>query len=704
MGMTTEEALIASMGQEPAVENPSRPKMTVDNAIRAAKESYIKPGRSTSLVDDSIANAKSFGRGLTVGTGGSIAELAGHGIDAIEGVASKTLGIDTGIDFSGDMGARARASIDSAVGIPEPTTSGGKIAEAAGEGLGFGALTAPLVASGAGVPMALAEMGLSTAGAAMGEMSRQGAENAGGGAIAQGGASVVGDLITAVAAPWAVVARAPKTIDKMKQIMLAAESSPQVKKAAADIGVSVRDLVRGSSEWKTLFPKSPYGDERYIDEAAQALEDVSERFTKETMPTTRQALETEFGDAGAGLAGMEEQAGRLTNAFGPIVAGRRKAARDALSSELESIRPDGSVEVLSDAYTVARDMRAKGVSDLWAKVDAVEMPNVDTSRLKAAAMESKRRAGEFDQDIPDEVLKVLDWPESVPWEQFQKMRSRIERTDRIAGKSLGETAAKHKAANLKNTKHAFSAELDVIAKNDPSGEYKNALAATRKFETDFNRTRPSIKAIEGFEDGARMAKRVLGSPKPAEEAGNVMRIMEATEGGVDSFRRILFDEVAGGEMNPGRAKTILKKLRDNDKAMIEVFGQESFDNMLSIHEKARTISVGKTGSSSQAMSVGSGQTSALEIGMASADAFNRPAGMAASVVRKAMGKVLNNDVAMQRVFYEAALDPKLAAVLLRMPTDRALPAWVVGWDKLTKRALARTVTRNQTGETADGVR
>lgn len=641
-----------------------------------------------------------YARGLTVEGPSQIAGLAGSALDVLirNGLIIPAPPGSPPTQYapiSGQVADEARAGLQSVIPIGEPVSQAERTAQAGGVGTAYGIAGAPIVAAAG--PMAVAgEIGLATLGGMAGEEFRAGAERSGAGGVGQAAGEFAGNILGA-AAPAGIVSRGPKVVQSGKNLMRAIEASPEVVEVAKRLGVPVRALVRDAGEFKTFIARHASGDERYVKEAADALREAEKRFGPNEMPTTRQIVEVMNEDAGAALASLEEGLGRGSRGFSADVAGRRRAATEGLRGEVERLRPDGTPERAISAYTEIQDRRWDAVNKIWESVPAEEIPMIPTAGLKAGAEESVRRAGEFAQDIPEEALKVLEWGDEVPWEQYQSMRSRMLRSDRIARKSTGETAAQHMADNRYPLLRAFNDELAALTERagEAGGKYREALDATAKYYDDFKPGSVVVKSFEGMSEGPKIVGKILNAPKPDEEAARAVRIFDQEPGGIESLRRMFYDKLIGpDELNPGLAKQATKSLRSNENAARIVMGDEAFDMTLDILERARIVSVGKTGKSAQAMSVGSGAMSSEAVSGVSS-AFIDPMGAMSTFVKKRIQKALGENVITSRILREAALDPKVGRILLDMPTPRNVEAWIVNWKKLSARAALRAEAQRE---------
>lgn len=658
----------------------------------------------------------SFVRGMRVEGPAQLAGGLGDATDLLVGVGAR-LGLPgaqaiVGPDGSGSLGAgeawgtAVRDARKRALPIPEPVSPKEKTAQAGGVGIFFGAAGAPLAAVG-GPALVASEIGLAGLGGAAGEELRQGAEDAGAGEGTQAIAQGTGDVLLS-ASPMAVVARAPKFANAAARIVRSMRPSAEAMAAAERMGVSIRDLHKAAGELKTFVPEHASGDERYVADWIRYLDEAIPRFTDDAMPTTRQIIEARR-DAGASLASLEEGLGRKSKGFSARVAGRRQAAEDQLRSEFNALR-GGNIDVRNapSAYEAVRDMAWNAQKQMWDLVPPDQLPRIPTAGLKQGAKEAIVRAGEFPEDIPEEAEKILAWGDSITWDQYQAFRSRLLKSQRIGGKSTAETMSQMKTDNRAPIIRAFQNELDNLVKEsggihqtagihsayqsmaDAGDAYGNALRATANFYDRFNPTSVVTRSFEDMTEPARIASRIVSSKRPAEEVDRAMRVFAQQPGGVETFRRMLYDHIIGpDDLNPGTARQALKSLRANESAARAAWGDDGYQAMVDLVERARVVSVGKTGKSAQAMSVGSGASDTGAM-MAPVSAFWNPSGAATSIAMNQIQKSLGKNTVNSKILREAALDPKMAALLLKMPEPRAVEAWVIRWNQLMARAAGRT--------------
>ena len=337
------------------------------------------------------------------------------------------------------------------------------------------------------------------------------------------------------------------------------------------------------------------------------------------------------------------------------------------------------------------------------------LPDVDARSLKEAARESLVRAGEFPSDVPDEVTRILEWPDVVPWDQFQRMRSRIERTDRMGRRGLTETRAGHQAENLAPTRSAFNDKLDEIEASagqimspEQASLYRQARRATAKFKEDFSRKAPLVNGIEEYAESIRVGHGILRAKKPLEEARRARRIFEQSPQGLGAVQDAAIQSITGtAELVPTRAKRALANLRADGKreAMEELLGAEKFEMLENVLEKASIVSIGKQGSSRAIHSTGSAVGDGAAF-LSPSEAFSRPAGVGDRIVGAAIQAAFRSRTGLTvgRILREAELDPELAKTLLEMPTDRAVEGWLLNWNKLVNRSVQRTAVREGLGE------
>lgn len=639
----------------------------------------------------------SYLRGLSVEGPAELAGGLGSATDALVGLGARA-GLP-GAQAVGDLGAGeafgsgTRGALQRAIPIQPPVSPGEKTAQSAGVGTFFGLAGAPIAAAG-GIPLAVGEVGLATLGGAAGEELRQGAEQGGAGEGMQAVAQGAGDVLLS-ASPMAVVARAPKIANAAARIVRSMKPSAEAMAAAERMGVSIRDLHKAAGELKTFVPEHASGDERYVADWIRYLEEGIPRFTDDAMPTTRQIIEARR-DAGASLASLEEGLGRKSKGFSGRVAGRRQAAEDQLRSEFDRLRGRNvDTRNAPSAFEAVSDMAWNAQRQMWDLVPPDQLPRIPTAGLKQGAQEAVARAGRFEQDIPEEAQTILELGDDISWDEYQSIRSRLLKSQRIGNRATAETMAQLKTDNRAPIIQAFQRELDqLVNKTGDAGDaYGNALRATANFYERFDPKSVVTRSFEDLTEPAKIAARIVGSKRPAEEVNRAMRVFAQQPNGVETFQRMLYDHIIGpGELNPGTAKQALKSLRANEAAARAAWGDDGFANMIDLVERARIVSVGKTGKSAQAMSVGSGGSDTGTM-MAPVRAFWNPSGAATDIAMNQIQKSLGKNTVNSAILREAALDPKMAALLLKMPEPRAVEAWIINWKKLTARAAARVALK-----------
>jgi hypothetical protein len=582
-------------------------------------------------------------------------------------------------------GDDARRGLGSVVPIPDaPAKGDARTAQAAGSGTFFGLAGAPF----AGPALAAGEVVLSTLGAAAGEDVKQATDSE--------GAGIVAELLASAGAPLII---GPKIISKSPQIAIAARRivqsmtpSPEAARYAKALGVSVSDLSRAAGELKTFVPEHPSGGEQYIADWARYLDEAREQFDGD-MPTTRQIIEARR-DAGSSLASLEEGLGARSRDFSAKVAGRRQAVEDSLRAEVDQLR-GGDPSILPTGFEQIQDMRWAAQRNQWNAVPPEEMPIVRTADLKEAAREAVERAGEFESDIPEEALRVLEWPDEVPWEQYQQMRSRMLKAQRVGSRGTAETMSQMKVDNRAVLVRGFKRELDrLVAESGEKGQaYRDAIRSTARFYDDFDPTSVVVRSYEDMTEPARAAVRIRSSSRPAEEAARAVRIFSQDPAQLAAFRTSILDDIIGPEdLSPGQAKSALKKLRANKNLVESVWGPSGYRTQENILERARTVSIGRTGKSAQAMSTGSGRgdPGAMAVPLA---AMVDPMGTVTTKAMEAVLKGLGKSQVNSRILREAMLDPELGSMLLKMPEPRSVESWVINWNRLAARSALKTGAR-----------
>ncbi len=679
--ITDEEAAL-QMSLSPTPPAEVRAKVKAANRERGLKPSAPQPSA-----------VSSYARGVMVEGPAQAAGIAGTAFDALIGMGAR-IGLPAarhlqGVDFGGQMGGRAREALGRAVPIPaaEEGTSA-RVAEQGGAGTFVGALGAPFAYAG-GLPLMAGEVVLSTLGAAAGEGVKQATESE--------GAGIGAELLASAGAP---VVLGPKVVSKSPQIAAAAarlvrsmSPSKEALQYAEKLGVSVLDLHKAAGEFKTFVSEHPSGDERYIGDWIRYLDEAMERFGPDEVPTTRQIIEARR-DAGSPLAALEEGLGGQSRGFGMKVLGRRQAAEDTLRAEVDKLR-SGDPSELPGAYKKIRDMRWTAQKRQWDAIPEADRPVINTADLKASAQEAIDRAGEFEEDIPDEALKILEWPDEVTWDRFQAMRSRMLKSQRIGSRGTAETMSQLQVDNRAVLIDGFNREVSRLSETAGTHgrAYQDALRSTTLFYNDFSPTSVVTRSFEDMTEIAQITSRIRSSKRPAEEAARAVRIFAQDPGKLEAFRASVLNDVIGpGDLNPGMAKQSLKKLRANQNLIETVMGPSGYRHVEDVLERARMVSIGKTGKSAQAVSTGSGREAVKNVAAPMA-AMIDPIGIGLPAAAKAVIDRLSKNPNHGRILREVMLDPALGSFLLKLPEPREVEAWVIGWNQMAARSGLRVASR-----------
>lgn len=674
-----------------------------------------KPAKNDKSFDAVMSRVKgptrvqAFRRGLNVDA--PVAAASGAGWVADKMVDLVRPGVLP--SFQEVMAGGTRAALDHPrYGPPldEDSTPEAKRWNAAGQGLALGAVGAPFAAA-AGPGAVAAELGLSMLGPYAGEGLRQKAEDAGMGPLSQAGASLGGELAATAGTPIGVAKGAPRVTSAAQSFARAWRASPEVQAIADNLGVPLRAMLDASGQAKTLIPEHASGDERYIQDAIDAIDEAIPRFTPDTMPTPEMILQASGEDAGYGISAFTQQAAKRPY-VGARIAGRRRAATQALKDEYEALRPTVSGDGVVATYEAVRDMRWTDQAERWSRLHPDELPMIHTSRLKDAARESIAQAGSFPSDIPEEAAVILAMPNSIPWSEYQAIRSRMLKKQRISGKGTAETMEQMKTGNRRPIIDAFNHELDRLSAmaTDATEGYRDALRSTRSFYNDFDPDSIPVRTLEDFTDTATIAKRLVhGSKRPVEDAERSMRIFSQSPEGTAGLQRMYWDDLVGRDVDnwtPGTAKKALGRLRERAESAQVVMGTEAYARLEDLLERLQVVSTTRAGTYGQAQATGSGMmNSPLDIMMAGPGAVKNPAGIT-STAMTAVGNALKGRSQMfkNRVLLEAAMDPELFSTLLKLPTPREQEAWIINWQKLVGRASGRAVINAADEHIQPGVR
>jgi hypothetical protein len=570
-------------------------------------------------------------------------------------------------------------------GIPEPTGYWPKVAERTGKQaipILAGAPLGGMAAGGLGVGGEIVLGTLATAAA-------EAVAESGGSPAAQMGTGIAAGVLAPATIPGRLMGATAKRIPGIGKRL--ASSAARAGTGLPDevamgiarkYGIDVAEVQRAASELKRRV-----GDTRAIDRATTKLDDerLFAGLPETSQPTSRAYMGR---DAAQNISSMEEGLARGDLDFSASVGNRKANALEDVADRFGSERPGGSIETLRAGYDDALKAAIKEQQDAWANVPLDEMEMISTERLKAAARESASRAGEdFPDRIPKETQAVLDWPDSVTPERFQRLRSQALLTKRVAAR--GGEQAQYYSNNLDPLIDGLNRELDDLT-SEGSAAYRNALGLTRRNKELFDPKSPAVKALSGEERARTAMNKIRLTPTEAKRA---VEIAERQPGGLDALRRTAIDDLFGvnfGDVTPRKIRTLLK---ENRTAYKTILGDKILENMEVAVDELDVLLTGRAGTPAASAATGTGITP-LGIAFGAANMVRHPVeavGKAFNAVNSRMVRDISTHPERSAILREALLDRKLMSTLLKMPDEAAVPAWIVNWDKLVARAKARRV-------------
>lgn len=673
---------------------------------------------------------EAFMRGVTSLGPGRLAEL---GVDAFERVAEKPLAVMSalapeGSDFKkaadetiafdrgGDLRGRFVKWMDSKTGLrPSRTNKRGRAFEEAGAGLVSAVpMAAATVMSGGAdaIPMAAGMLGLEAAGGFVGEELGMKADKAGlppiiGALTRMGGSMAVTGAVPAVIGST-VNKYGPDIADAASNQARALGASDEVRDLARRSGSPMSSVYKASSRFKTWFPEGPPDNPNmFTDEIADAAEEALRRFGPDEQPTFEQILQGLYEDQGNVLSSYTQQ---MSNR--PVISskiqGKRWLAERRLSDELRALLPDGDPDSVSQAGMFIRLKRYKGVRNAWKEVPKRDMPMVPVRGMRQTAQHVIREAGDLTDEIPNEAYIIAEWPNEVPWQEYQRVRSRLLRSERIAKRRTAETATQLQSFGRSRIIKSSNRALDnLIASSGAKGQkLQRALQSTREYYRDFDMGGIVAKSLNTEKTG-ELAKALIRSKNPITDAETVMRIYSQDPAAQRALQRSWWDEVIGMvELSPKGSKKALARLQANEKQARIVLGEEPVARLQAILEKGEVLGMTRTARYSLAQGTQSGALAApADALVAGGEVITNPSmvmgrhAIAAPVKAIANALKKRDSMFVSRVLFNGAMNGQDGVTLLRLPTPREQEAWMLNWQELVKRSTPAVVVQ---GLTTDG--
>lgn len=581
--------------------------------------------------------------------------------------------------------------------IPEPTDALGKGIQSFGRGVGMAVPFAPLAAAGAPA------LGLSRGAAVAAELFAGGAAGLGQDELADAGypnlAMAGGIALGAGGGPAAVAGTSARraggaALDSVRLM------TPEARAMARTNDLSRGAMVRGSSEIKARTPDVAATINELRRVAAQGA-----RANLPAPPSSRQVTEgMEFGRGGRFYTDAE----RTLTTTDPFYAARSarnyadnatEIARrwDALSTE----SPDYARFLTS--YDEGADVLKRQERALWSAVGEGDMPVFDTADMVSKAEEIAGSAYFKKGNIPAAIglLSKSDSPMTkMDLPRFQELRSVLLGVVRDARRT-GLSGDKHAAAMAGDMLDMMGDKMDDFARVDPTGksaQWQAARAATLENSQFYDIGSPVIRTLEAggqpknLFSTLREAKGRRGArTNPAQEAQRLVRIAEQSPGGMENLRALAAEDLFSQGFNPSATRTPGNVLRRNEEMYRVVFG-DSYDQALELIDLSRLHTRGSPGVAAEAYRTGSGVSPAAYMFGLAKGATNPVAAMVEGTLKMA-GKRNAKDVEWQRIVRTAIEQPEFLRVLLEMPTEAAVPAWVVNWKRLVARSSARETAR-----------
>lgn len=679
---------------------------------------------STIPTPELAGKGEALARGLTSLGPGRLAEL---GIDAFESAGEAPLRVMSSLapegsdfkkaadevlasDAGGDLRGRFVKWMDSKTGLrPSRPGDSGRSFEEAGSGV-FTAIpsAAMTVASGgtAAIPMAAGILGLGGASEFVGEELGMKADKAGLPPIIGALTRMGGSMAVSAAAPAAIGSTVnrygPDVADALSNQGRALGSSDEVIDLAKRSKVPVSSTYKASSRFKSWFAEGPPDNpDMFTDEIADAIEGAMQRFGPDEMPPTEQLLQGLYEDQGNILSSYTQQ---MSNR--PVISskiqGRRWLAERRLTQDVQSLLPDGDPNEVSRAGTFIRVQRYRGVRRAWKAVPKRDMPMVPVRGMRQTAQHVIREAGDLTDEIPKEAEIIANWPDEVPWQEYQRIRSRVLRADRIARRRTAETATQMQNHGRTRLIKASNRALDNLVANSGSKgpKLQKALQATQQYYRDFDSGGIVAKSLNTEKVG-ELARALVRSKKPITDAEGAMRIYSQDPAAQRALQRSWWDEVIGMvELSPRGAKKALARLEANEAQARIVLGEAPVARLRAVLEKGEVLGMTRTARYSLAQGT---QSSALaapaDALIAGGDVITNPSMVtgrhALMAPIKAVANALKKRDSMfvSRVLFSAAMEPGDAVTLLRMPTPREQEAWMLNWQDLVKRSTPSVVVQ-----------
>lgn len=565
-----------------------------------------------------------------------------------------------------------------ASGISAPVTFPERVAQSVGR-------SSPLTAAGvagAGAVFGPVGAGLELAADVAATMFQQKAADKGMSPAAQ---AAIG-IGTAIAMPGpSDVAGVADDATKLASRLSAKRAGEAAEGIASRLGVGKKKVLEASSEMKRRLPLDPTGGDRFVDEAHGSLEKAQLLFPDPSRRPTSVQIVGE--DAGYNLTAMERSLANDDLDFASALEGRRQTVIRDLTEEYERLLPNGTAGGANAAFEASFDTAKAGERALWEGFRSSTMPVVSIAPLMKAVkqLESGVKAGI--KYLPNEIDIIKQFPNGIPLDELQGLRSELLTTQRLASRSLDDTV-RRKGQRVGVLLDAITEQIDGL---NPAiqQKYRSALDASSELAKRFDPRSAAVKALSDSTEGRRMARIIKGSSDPGGEAKRAVEILSSQPKGVDNLRRVFIDELFDEDMESRTPRAILNEIRRNRNVYREVFGPKLLGQYETFMDKAQMSRRITSGSTAAAKMTASNVKSPADIMFGGIELATEPVQSSARIVGSIMNKYVKTHRERNRIMREAFLDTDLLDTLLTMPTERAIPMWVKGWDKLVSRSRAR---------------
>ena len=507
---------------------------------------------------------------------------------------------------------------------------------------------------------------------------------AGGGPLAQTGAGfATAMMFPAIGVPMSTRQLAAQRLRQGARVKPTKEAIRIAKK----YGIKPEKVQEAVTEIKRRI-----GDKRTVRRVIDRLERPSlfDELADDAQPTSRQFMGR---DAGQNFAGMEEGLARADVDASASIGSRRGNAAEDLTTMYDDFRPAGGIDDTIDrANLVAEDILADEAST-WADVDLTGR-KVNIRRVYEAMEESEELARGYSGRLPDEVgvlrQTMAEFGDEIDLTEFQRLRSNALLSQRIGGRATADSASQFKARNLSPIIRAYNEVLENLPNNVSNRAYRKALRLTRENKELLDPRSGYLRSIEQGRRGQSVVGQIRSSRG---EARRAMTIASRSDGGVESLRATMLDDLFGESYIDASPNKIRGKLTNYREAFDEIFDDEIRQNIDMFIDALEVHKTGTAGTPAATRVAGS-NIGPLGFLMAGAKVALHPldaATSAVTAVQRRMAKDITTNIERSAILREAVLDRQLLLTLLKMPDQAALPAWMVNWERLVRRAETRSL-------------